>query len=218
MPLAPTPPSLPALLSPRQRAAPALLMLAALLLSLLGCLLHPATAAEPGGAVGVLPRLDLVRYAGTWYELARAPNAPQRTCVADVVTRYHLVPGALRLEGTCRRSDGSTQALQGLARPLAAGDARLQLSVMPSGLRWLPLGRSDYWVVALDPGYRMAAISDRNGALRWVLSREPHVAPEGYAALLGHLRERGFAIDRLQPTLQLAAGRPGMRRALWAMH
>lgn len=200
---------------PKRPAAP-VLMIVALLMALAGCLLHPASAAD-AAAVGVLPRLDLSRYAGTWYELARAPNEVQRGCVADVVTRYRLDTGALRMEGECRRSDGSTQPLRGLARPQSPGAARLQQSFLPAWLRWLPGSWKDYWVVALDPGYRIAAVSDREGALLWVLSREPRVEPEGYAALMAHLRGRGFAVEGLQPTLQLATVRPGMKAAVWAM-
>lgn len=199
------------------RSPGALLVLAALLMAVAGCWLHPATAAA-AASFDTVPVLDLGRYEGVWYELAHGPDArASRACAADVVADYRAEPGQrLAMAQRCRRSDGSAVAVSGVARPVGAG-ARYEVSWLPAALRWLPAGRQDYWVVALDPDYRVAVVSDRRGQLQRVLAREPRVEPRAWIALMTHLRSRGFEVAHLEPTLQVHAGpRPGLQRAVWA--
>lgn len=208
-------PSSPMGAAPRRvpRGVQLLLLAAAPLLALAGAWLHPATAAA--GAIGTVPVLDLGRYSGTWYELAHAGTPGRRGCVADVVTDVRAEPGQrLAMTQQCRRSDGSATRLRGLALP--QGPARFEVSWLPAGLRWLPAGRQDHWVVEVDPAYRVAVIADRQGRLQRVLARDRQVDPEAWAALLTHLRGRGFEIGHLMPTLQIGTRQPGARPAVWA--
>lgn len=195
-----------------------LLVLAALLMALAGVWLHPAAAASGASAIDTVPVLDLGRYAGVWYELAHGGDPGRRGCVADVVTSVRAEPGQrLVLTQHCRRGDGSLTRLRGLAQPL--GPARFEVSWMPAGLRWLPAGRQDHWVVALDPDYRVAVVSDRRGVLQHVLARQPQLDPERWSALMAQLRSRGFEVARLVPTLQIGTlPQPGhgTRPAVWA--
>lgn len=209
--------ALPSSSSPRRvpRAVQLMLLLAALLMALAGVWLHPATAAA--GPIDTVPVLDLSRYSGVWYELAHAGDPGRRGCAADVVTDVRPEPGQrLLLTQHCRRSDGSPTQVRGLALP--QGPARFEVSWLPAGLRWLPAGRQDHWVVALDPNYRVAVLSDRQGTLQRVLSRQPQVDPEAWAALMAELRQRGFEVGRLVPTLQIGTRPPGAagRPAVWA--
>lgn len=197
------------------RGARALLSMAALLMAVAGAWQLPARATP--GVADTVPALDLSRYSGTWYELAHGGGNPdQRGCVADVVTTLRAAPGQ-RLDMTqhCRRLDGSPSRRSGLALP--QGPARFEVSWLPAGLRWLPLGRQDHWVVAVDPGYRVAVVSDRQGRLLRVLAREPRVEPQAFRALMGHLRDKGFEVRHLVPTLQVGTvPQPGGRPAQWA--
>ena len=197
---------------PVPRGVQLLLLLAALLMAAAGSVLHPANATA---AIDTVPALDLGRYGGVWYELAHGGAQPgRRGCVADVVTDMRPEPGQrLRLTQLCRRSDGGTTRLRGMALP--QGPARFEVSWLPAALRWLPAGRQDHWVVALDPQYRVTVISDRRGTLQRVLAREPQVDPEAWSALMAHLRSRGFEVGHLVPTLQLGT-HAGPRPAVWA--
>jgi apolipoprotein D and lipocalin family protein len=199
------------------RGAQLMLLLAALLMALAGVWLHPAAASA--SAIDTVPVLDLARYSGVWYELAHGDDPGRRGCVADVVTNVRPEPGQrLLLTQHCRRGDGSPTRLRGLAQP--QGPARFEVSWMPAGLRWLPAGRQDHWVVALDPDYRVAVVSDRQGVLQRVLSRQPQLDPAAWSALMAQLRSRGFEVARLAPTLQIGTRlQPGSghrQPAVWA--
>lgn len=171
-----------------------------------------AQAAAPPASAPALPstvaRVDTARYAGTWYEIARVPNTFQRQCAGDVSATYAMRgDGSLAVLNRCRRADGSVDEARGIARP-QGGDrsgARLEVSFLPAWLQWLPLGWGDYWIVALDPEYRVAAVSDRKREYLWVLAREPQIEAERYETLLAQLRAEGFAVERLVRTSQPTA-------------
>lgn len=152
-----------------------------------------------------MPSVDLARYAGTWYEIARLPNVFQRMCADNVTATYvRRDDGAVQVTNRCRRSDGAVEQAVGVARPIRgdASGAKLEVSFLPAWLRWLPVGWGDYWVVSLDEAYSLAAVSDRHRNYLWVLAREPQVSPERYDALLAQLRQAGFAVERLANTPQ----------------
>ena len=65
------------------------------------------TAQEPAPVQSV-PSVDLTRYLGSWYEVARLPNTFQKKCARETVAEYSRLPdGDLRVVNTCRKSDGS---------------------------------------------------------------------------------------------------------------
>ena len=71
---------------------------------------HPAQAADPVAAktpLPTVPHLDLQRYSGTWYEIARLPNMFQKRCASDVVARYGPLPdGRVSVLNRCLTADG----------------------------------------------------------------------------------------------------------------
>jgi len=86
-------------------------MTAAALVS--GALAAPAAAQD----IVTVEKVDMVRYAGTWYEIARLPNKLQAECAGDVSTTFRL--RGMRtydIETRCRRKDGSEEIDMGIAR------------------------------------------------------------------------------------------------------
>jgi apolipoprotein D and lipocalin family protein len=161
-------------------------------------------------AVNTVATVDAKRYAGQWFEVARIPNRFQEQCVGDVTALYSPQgDGQVAVTNRCRLADGRVDSVDGLARAVEGDNsgARLEVSFLPAWLRWLPFGWGDYWVVELDPAYRLAVVSDRTGEYLWVLSREPRLRPAAYDALIKRLRARGFAVQRLVRTTQRTADR-----------
>ncbi|RPH44550.1 MAG: hypothetical protein EHM87_10090 [Burkholderiales bacterium] len=153
-----------------------------------------------------VPRVDLQRYAGTWHEIARLPNRFQAQCAADVTATYTpRDDGTVAVVNRCRTEDGTVEAAEGIARPEDDTNARLSVSFLPPALRWLPIGRGDYWVIELDPEYRWAMVGEPRREFLWVLSREPVLPKDTLESLLGRAREAGFPVDRVV----LSAQRPG---------
>jgi apolipoprotein D and lipocalin family protein len=163
--------------------------------------------AQTGAATASLQAiasLDVPRYLGRWYEIAKFPNRFQQQCVADTSADYSLLPdGSLQVLNQCRRSNGEMQQALGAARQVGGGNsARLQVRFAPAWLSLLPFVWGDYWVIDLDADYQLVAVSEPRREYLWILSRSQKPDPARYAALLDRLRGMGFSLERLEITRQ----------------
>lgn len=170
-----------------------------------------ASAAAPS-AVQSLPELAVTSYMGRWYQVALYPNRFQRQCQSDTSAEYRRLPdGTVEVANRCRLADGRLDEAIGLARPTGqlAGDrlrpAQLEVSFLPSWLRWLPVGWGRYWVIQLADDGRYAVVSEPSREFLWVLSRTPQLSPADESAIRSKLVEQGFDLQRLLPHPQSAA-------------
>ena len=154
--------------------------------------------------VQTIASLDVPRYMGTWFELAKFPNVFQRKCVSNTRAVYTLnVDNTVQVLNRCRIQDGSTIEALGQAKQMGnATSPVLKVRFAPEWLGWLPLVWGDYWVIDLDDQYQLAAVSDAKREYLWVLSRSPKIDQTRYAALLQRLKQQGFDVDKLQVTPQ----------------
>ena len=171
------------------------------------------TAAMPATLppVNAIVALDVPRYMGTWYEIAKFPNRFQRKCAAH--TRAHYLAqtdGSVQVLNSCVTSDGSTIDALGLAKQVGATTSpKLQVRFAPAWLSWLPMVWGDYWVIDLDADYQLAAVSDAKRDYLWVLSRTPQVDAKAYDALMARLRAQHFEVQKLERTAQTSAPSSG---------
>lgn len=180
-----------------------------MLLALLVCAGLLGCAARDGAVQGdelftdrpleTIPSLDVPRYMGTWYEIARYPNSFQKKCVSASTAEYSLMDdGRVRVVNRCRLADGGLNEAVAVARQLGeATSPRLKVRFAPAWLSFLPAVWGDYWVIDLDEDYQLVAISEPNREYLWILSRAPQVDPERYAQLLSRLLQKGFDPGRL---------------------
>jgi len=180
-----------------------------LLLSILGFLLIFIGASQVGAqqadqTVKTIAALDVPRYLGTWYEIAKFPNWFQKKCVGNTKAVYTAKPdGNLRVLNSCKTANGETSEAEGAARQIGAKDSpRLEVRFAPEWLSFLPLVWGDYWVIDLDPQYQVAAVSDPRREYLWVLSRTPQLDPKVYEDLLLRLKQQQFDVRKLELTSQ----------------
>ena len=179
------------------------------LLPLLGVLLislgsSQVLAQQGDQAVKTIASLDVPRYLGAWYEIAKFPNWFQKKCVSNTKAVYTAKPdGNLRVLNSCKTASGETSEAEGLARQIGAKDSpKLEVRFAPEWLSFLPLVWGDYWVIDLDSQYQVAAVSDPKREYLWVLSRTPQLDPKVYADLLQRLKQQQFDIQKLELTSQ----------------
>lgn len=174
-----------------------LLRLIPLLLAFACGLTAPPTGAADLQAV---PSLDLPRYMGRWYEIAKFPNRFQADCVSDTSAEYRLQPdGTVAVRNACRLATGAMKSADGQARPIGpAPSAQLQVRFAPAWLSWLPWVWGDYWVIDLDADYQLVAVSEPSREYLWVLARQPQVTPAAYDALLQRLQGQGLDTRKLE--------------------
>ena len=162
-------------------------------------------SAQPAGPLVTISSLDVQRYMGTWYEIAKYPNWFQKKCVAQTRAEYKLqAGGSVQVINRCRKENGEIDEAIGEARQIgAANSPKLQVRFAPSWLSLLPFVWGDYWVIDLDEGYQLVAVSEPNREYLWVLSRSPTVSTQSYDALLGRLKSQGFELGRMELTKQV---------------
>ena len=180
-----------------------------LFFSLLGVLLISlgathANAQQDTQSVRTITALDVPRYLGTWYEIAKFPNWFQKKCVSNTKAVYTAKSDSnLRVLNSCRTTSGETSEAEGLARQIGPKDSpKLEVRFAPEWLSFLPMVWGDYWVIDLDSQYQVAAVSDPRREYLWVLSRTPQLDPKVYDDLLQRLKQQQFDIQKLERTSQ----------------
>ena len=165
-------------------------------------------AAAPGDTgqdrpVQTVAKVDLSRYVGEWFEIARFPNRFQRQCLGDVRAVYAIrQDGRLDVVNRCRTNDGVTEA-RGVARVVdSRSAAKLKVRFAPAILSFLPAVWGDYWVVGLAPDYSWATVGSPDRKYLWILGRTSPIGTDAYAAALEAARSNGFDVARLIRTEQ----------------
>jgi apolipoprotein D and lipocalin family protein len=178
--------------------------LIAAILVLSGAFVHAADNPPPVPPLTTINALDVPRYMGTWYEVAKFPAWFQKKCVADTRAEYSLLPdGKVQVINLCRQENGEMKKAVGSARQI--GDktsAKLEVRFAPAWLSFIPAVWGDYWVIDLDPEYQLVAVSEPKREYLWILSRSTKVDSAAYDAVLGRLTRKGFDLQRLEKTLQ----------------
>jgi apolipoprotein D and lipocalin family protein len=170
---------------------------AAGLLMLLAALVVKAEKKEP---LRVVSSVDLARYAGRWYEVARLPNRFEEKCAGDVTAEYRLVKtDRIKVVNRCRKVDGGTTGAEGAARlkDRKGPNSRLKVRFAPSFLSFLPFVWGDYQIMELAPDYSHALVGDPSRKYLWVLSRTPQMDEQTYRRLVESARAQGFDVSRL---------------------
>lgn len=164
------------------------------LLVLGGC--TASAPSEPPASAGVV---DLQRYQGTWYELARLPMFFQRNC-AQSQAHYRLQDdGSIAVTNRCRTREGEWIEARGQAVAQQQGRTdRLWVSFDNWFSRLFPgVARGDYWVLYLEDDYQAVLVGNPNRDYLWLLARQPEVPAELRERLLAEAQARGYDTSAL---------------------
>jgi len=158
--------------------------------------------------VRTVDAVDLNRYLGEWFEIARFPNRFQRACTGDVRATYTRRPdGRIDVLNQCRATDGHLIDAQGVARIVdARTSAKLKVRFAPAVLSFLPFVWGDYWIVGLADDYSWAVVGSPDRAYLWILARTPTMETARLDAARAAARANGFDTDRLVMTRHTSTG------------
>lgn len=163
--------------------------------------LGSVAVAAPANKPQTVSQMELNRYLGTWYEIARFPMYFQRKCASDVTATYGLqANGNVSVLNQCRKADGETMASQGEAKAVDRTNSKLKVSFLPDGLRWIPFTKGDYWILKLDDNYQTALVGAPNRKYLWILSRTPTLDEQTYQQYVEAARQQGFDTSKLMRT------------------
>lgn len=143
-------------------------------------------------------QVDIQRYEGKWYEIAHLPMYFQRKCVSNISAQYTVnADQTMGVLNSCRIENGEMISSEGVAYPQNQGNSKLKVSFLPPGLRWIPFTKGHYWVLRVDPEYKVALVGGPSTKYLWILSREPQLDEAIYKSYLETAKYYGYDITKL---------------------
>ena len=141
----------------------------------------------------ILPicNIDLKRYLGTWYEIARLPNSFEKG-LENITATYNL------------RSDGKIEVIN-------AGIKNGQKKIA-KGVAWIPdknctgqllvsffwIFKSQYNIILIDEtDYSYSVVTSSTINYLWILSRKPKISNELYDNLVKFVSSKGFDVTKI---------------------
>jgi len=162
-------------------------------------LLAMAAGVAHAQSATAVDRLDLGRFTGTWFEIARMPDKAQKRCVGNAFDMYTLgdKPGRFSLLTSCKLTDKSAQVrnLSG-GRGKKSMDGKLKVTTL-----W-PFSHKN-WVLALGPEYDWALVGTPNHKTLWVLSRTSAMPPDALRQAEAKAASEGFHVEKLETVSQM---------------
>ena len=145
----------------------------------------------------VVQSVDLSRYVGRWYEIARLPNGFQKKCADTVTADYTMrADGKIEVINRCRKASGEYATAKGKAKIVdKKTNAKLKVTFF-----WPFYG--DYWILDVGPNYEYAVVGEPGRKYLWILSRSPRMDEVLYQQLLQKMSAQGFNTEMMIRTSQ----------------
>ena len=138
--------------------------------------------------------VDLERYAGTWYEIARFPHSFEKGLVGVTATYRIKKNGNIEVinQGYKNSLDGKLKRAKAFAKGLNSNEpGRLKVFFF-----W-PFG-GDYLILDLDPNYQWVLVGSSSPNYLWIMSRKPQMDNLLYKSIVQKAQELGYNVDRLE--------------------
>jgi apolipoprotein D and lipocalin family protein len=147
----------------------------------------------PAKELPTVAKVDLNRYFGTWYEIARLPNSFEKglKCITANYSAGKNGKVTVLNQGRKISDPAKLSTANGYARvPDPAFPGRLKVTFF-----WPFAG--DYYIIDLDPEYQYALVGDPSRKYLWVLCRGKEISPEIYSTLLSKASNLGFDTSKM---------------------
>jgi apolipoprotein D and lipocalin family protein len=146
--------------------------------------------------------VDLQKYTGVWYEIAKIPNRFQKSCAGNTTATYKLrEDGRIDVINRCKGSDGSINEAKGIAK-IADEKTNSKLKVSFVRILGISLFWGDYWIIGLEKDYKYAVIGNPDRKYGWILSRTAKLSQNDLNDIFEILRRQGYNPNNFEMTEQ----------------
>jgi apolipoprotein D and lipocalin family protein len=143
----------------------------------------------------VVPKVEIERYLGKWYEIAHLPARFQEGCDYTTATYSLLKDGSILVLNECIKN-GKYKKAKGKAKVVdKTTGAKLKVTFF-----WPFYG--DYWIIKLGQDYDYAVVGTPDRNYLWILSRAPHLEDLLFSELIEFAKATGFNTSNLIKTTQ----------------
>jgi len=157
-----------------------------------------------------VPEVNLQKFSGTWYEIARLPFLWENNCYC-VTSTFTMNPDkmSIKIHNACLRGGPDGKLVSDTYEAKAFDTKHNKFRV-----RYNWLLKNDLYVVNLGGDYEYTVLATPDRCKLWILSREPTFDSEELNRLLDSLLELDFELDALIYTYQ-GAQCPKREPDLW---
>ena len=141
--------------------------------------------------VSTVNELDLQKYLGTWYEIARYNHKFERGLQGVTATYSMRNDGKIKV-----LNQGYKNSLEGeLSR--AVGKAKLTDEPGKLKVSFFWIFYADYFVLELEENYQWALIGSKSDKYLWILSRTTQLEEKVKTDILNRAKKRGYDTSKL---------------------
>jgi apolipoprotein D and lipocalin family protein len=150
----------------------------------------------------VVKNVDLKKYTGLWYEIAKIPNRFQKHCKSGTTAQYKLMDdGTIKVINSCIDEDGEKDDAEGIAR-LADASSNAKLEVSFVSILGINLFWGDYWILGLGMDYEYAVVGTPTRKYGWILGRNPKLSDEKLKEAFEILKSQGYDTKKFEMSAQ----------------
>jgi len=149
--------------------------------------------------LATVPKVDLNKYAGDWYEIARIDHWFQKGCVNSVATYNIRSNGEIEVINKCKVNTPNGKSKEATGRAWVvdkSSNSKLKVQFALSDIK-LPFLAGDYWIIELDEDYKFVMVGEEKREYLWILSRTQIMPLEISRALVSKARKLGFPVEKL---------------------
>ena len=141
-------------------------------------------------------KVDLERYLGTWYEIARYEHFFEKDC-KNVSANYSIMDEeTIKVINKCTKIQ-TNEKKEAIGRAYAIDETNSKLKVS-----FFRPFYGDYWVLILDENYEYVVVGTPNREYLWILARDKKLPLKIQNDILEKLPSLGFDISKLLWTMQ----------------
>lgn len=144
-------------------------------------------------------KVDVTRYLGRWYEIARLPMPFQKAGEAAMAEYGLNENGILSVHNVAIRPDGSEHGIRGFATVLNPPEnTKLAVRFTTWFAPLIPIPKQgNYWILYRDEEYRTAIVGTPDRKYLWILARTPKITETEFGDLKARARKLGFDLSRM---------------------
>jgi len=141
-------------------------------------------------------KVDIQKYQGTWYEIARFEHFFEKGC-KNVTATYELKKdGKIKVINKCTDiKDGEKKEATGVAYAVDSTNSKLKVSFFRPFY-------GDYWILDLADDYSYVVVGSPSRELLWILSRTKEISEKRKEMILEKLPALGFNQSKFIWTIQ----------------
>ena len=160
----------------------------------LGCFLFLGTSCQTKNKImdlTTVKELEIEKYLGTWYEIARFDHKFERNLQGVTATYSMREDGKIKVinQGFENSLNGKMSRAEGKAK-LTDEPGKLKVSFF-----WIFYG--DYFVLELEENYQWVLVGSSSDKYLWILSRTPKLEQDVINQILEKAKERGYDTSKL---------------------